>query len=191
MRTPTALRRGVSALYLALVLCLISLSASAQKVKVDYDKANDFSRYKTYAWAPIGAVSRPMLAAAIQGAIDEELVKRGLRKTDGDPDLVIEIYGSVDSDMQVTFNNPLYSGMGGVPGFGTGFVMWGYTPGGSSSVIVHAGQLVVDLLDFSQKKLVWRGMATGNLSSKPGKLVDQVNNTVEKMFKQYPAKSGK
>jgi hypothetical protein len=174
-----------------LLMCLVPLCVQAQKIKVEYNKAIDFSKYKTFAWAPIGAVSRPMLAAAIQGAIQDELIKRGLSKTDGIPDLVIEIYGSVDSDMQVTFDNPLYAGIGGVPDFGTGFVMWGFTPGGSSSVIVHKGQLVVDLLDFSQRKLVWRAVATDNLSSNPDKLVGQVNDTAAKMLKEYPIKSGK
>lgn len=52
---------------------------------------------------------------------------------------------------------------------------------------VHKGQLVVDVLDASQKKLVWRGMATEKLSDNKQKLVKQVNTAVEKMFQQYPA----
>ena len=54
---------------------------------------------------------------------------------------------------------------------------------------IHKGQLVVDLIDGSDKKVAWRGMSQQNLSHNPNKLVTQVNNTVTKMFKQYPLKS--
>jgi hypothetical protein len=65
--------------------------------------------------------------------------------------------------------------------------MWGSMPGGTTAVTVHKGQLVVDVIDASQKKLAWRGMATGKLSDKKEKLLQQVNTAVEKMFQQYPA----
>ncbi len=65
--------------------------------------------------------------------------------------------------------------------------MWGYMPGGTTAVTVHKGQLVVDVIDASQKKLAWRGMATEKLSDNKQKLIKQVNTAVEKMFQQYPA----
>ena len=53
-------------------------------------------------------------------------------------------------------------------------------------MVVHKGQLVVDLIDASQKKLAWRGVARDNLSDNRMKLVTQINTAVEKMFKKYP-----
>ena len=58
-----------------LVVCLFSGGLQAQKVKVEYDKSLDFSKFKTFAWGPIDAVARPLLAASILGAIEEELIK--------------------------------------------------------------------------------------------------------------------
>ena len=173
---------------LLILACVLAPGVHAQKIKVEYDKNLDFSKFKTYAWGHHDAVSRPMLALAIAGAIEEELTKRGLRKVDGNPDVYIKMYGSVDSEMSVSYSDPLYSGMGGIPSFDSGFVMWGYMPGGTTAVTVHKGQLVVDVIDASQKKLVWRGMATEKLSDNKQKLVKQVNTAVEKMFQQYPAK---
>src|SRR5271166_61951 len=170
-----------------LLICILSLGVQAQKIKVEYDKNLDFSRFKTFAWGPHDAVSRPTLALAIAGAIEEELTKRGLRKVESNPDLFIQMYGSVDSEMSVSYSDPLYSGMGGIPSFDSGFVMWGLMPGGTTAVTIHKGQLVVDVIDASQKKLVWRGMATEKLSDDKLKLVDQVNTAVEKMFRKYPA----
>lgn len=170
-----------------MLLCLLTGGARAQKIKVEYNKDLDFSKFKTFAWGHHDAVSRPTLALAIAGAIEEELTKRGLHKVESNPDLFIQMYGAVDSDMNVSYSDPLYMGMGGIPPFGTAFVMWGYMPGGTTAVTVHKGQLVVNVIDANQKKLVWRGMATEKLSDKKEKLIKQVNTAVEKMFQQYPA----
>ncbi len=170
-----------------LLICVLTLGVQAQKVKVEYDKNLDFSKFKTFAWGHHDAVSRPTLALAIAGAIEEELTKRGLRKVESNPDVYVKMYGSVDSEMSVSYSDPLYSGMGGIPSFDSGFVMWGLMPGSTTAVTIHKGQLVVDVIDASQKKLAWRGMATEKLSDQKAKLVKQVNTAVEKMFEQYPA----
>ena len=172
---------------LFLLICMLSLGAQAQKIKVEYDKNLDYSKFKTFAWGHHDAVSRPTLALVIASAIQEELTKRGLRRVESNPDVFIQMYGSIDSEMSVNYFDPLYSGMGGIPSFDSGFVMWGAMPGGTTVVTVHKGQLVVDVIDASQKKLAWRGMATDKLSDKPEKLLQQVNTAVEKMFRQYPA----
>lgn len=172
---------------LFLLLGILSLGAQAQKIRVEYDKNLDYSKFKTFAWGHHDAVSRPTLALVIASAIQEELTKRGLRRVESNPDVFIQMYGSVDSDMSVNYFDPLYSGMGGIPSFDSGFVMWGAMPGGTTAVTVRKGQLVVDVIDASQKKLAWRGMATDKLSDKPEKLLQQVNTAVEKMFQQYPA----
>ena len=56
------------------------------------------------------------------------------------------------------------------------------------TVEIHKGQLVVDVIDAKQKKLIWRGMAKDKLSDKKNELLDQVHSAVEKMFQQYPIK---
>ena len=40
--------------------------------------------------------------------------------------------------------------------------MWGAMPGTTNTAVVHKGQLIVDLIDASAKKLAWRGIATQN-----------------------------
>ena len=168
------------------LLVLVAVSAPAQKIKVEFDKSIDFSKFKTFTWAPRGAVSRPLLAEAIAGAIEEELTARGLHQVSEHPDLYIEMYGSMDSDMAVTYSD-LYSGYsGGIPPFDQSFMVWGAVPGSTTTVVVHKGQLVVDLIDASQKKLAWRGIARDNLSDNKSKLVTQINTAVEKLFKKYP-----
>jgi Domain of unknown function (DUF4136) len=180
--------RAVTALLLVLVF---AAAAQAQKVKVTAAKDIDFSKFKTYSWSPIGAVAHPMLAADVVGAIEEQMKAKGLQLVASNPDLVIKVYGSVDQESTFYTNDPLYAATGGVPLFDpslAGPALIGMY--GNSTVTIHKGQLVVDLLDFAAKKLVWRGIAQDNLAAHDkNKLLDQVNSAVTKMFKEYPPKS--
>lgn len=173
----------------AVFLIVIAASvAQAQKVKVEFDKNVDFAKFKTYAWDPTPqATGKPVLVAAIKAAINDELGKRGLTQVAENPDLYIAMYGAVDSDFAVTYSD-FYYGPYGVPSFDQSFLMWGMAPGTTNTAVVHKGQLVVDLIDAGAKKLVWRGIATQNLSDQPMKLVEQVNTAVEKLFAKYPPK---
>jgi hypothetical protein len=176
----------VTVIVFLLALCLPA--AARDKITATWDKSLDFSKFKTYSWAPHGAVSHPILAADIVGAIEDELNARGLKKAESNPDLIIQVYGSIDSDETLYSNDPLYMGTGGIPPFdpsmtGPAFVGW-Y---GNTSVIVHKGQMIVDLLDAAVKKLAWRGMATDSLDSPdPEKIMKEVNASISQMFKKYP-----
>jgi len=182
-------RRVPHALILVLVL---AVAAHAQKVHVAVpDKSIDFSKFKTYSWEPLGAVSHPMLAADVVGAIEDQMKAKGLQLVPSNPDLVIKVYGAIDQESTAYSNDPLYMGTGGVPPFDPSL----YGPAlvgtwGNTTVTIHKGELVVDLIDFAAKKLVWRGMAQDNLAANnKNKLLDQVNNAITKMFKEYPPKS--
>jgi len=169
-------------------ILLLSLAAAARdKITVSYAKGVDFSQYKSYAWAQHGAVAHPMLAADIVGAVEQELNARGLQKVASNPDLIIQIYGSVDDDSTMYSNDPLYAGTGGIPPFDpsmTGPAFVGFY--GNTTVTIRKGELVVDLIDAKTKKLAWRGIAMESVSSDPEKIVDEVNGAISKMFKQYP-----
>jgi hypothetical protein len=185
-RSVLCLSRPLQAL--ALIL-LLSLGALGQKIHVNtYDPTADFSKFKTYAWAPHGAVAHPMLAADIIGTIEDELTQRGLTKVTSNPDLIIQVYGSIDQESSFNSMDPLYNATGGIPPFDPSFSgpalagTWGNT-----TVTIHKGELVIDLINANARKLVWRGMSQQNLSTNPEKLESQVQNAIVKMFKQYPA----
>ena len=66
--------------------------------------------------------------------------------------------------------------------------MYGAYPGSATTVVVHKGELIVDIIDASRKKLAWRGQAKEKLSEERSKALEQVNTIVEKLFAQYPPK---
>ena len=182
---------GILPLVVMAVLCG---TAMAEKIRVHYDKSLDFSKFKTYGWAPHGAVAHPMLALDAVGAVEDELNARGLHKVAENPDLIIAFYGAVDSEVSMTSNNPIYNATGGIPPFDPSMT----SPGdslywdsyyGNSTVVVYPGQLVIDLIDFKTKKLAWRGFAAEAISpNNPDKLMSEVNSTIKKLFKEYPVK---
>ena len=181
-------------LALAAVLVVAGTNAMAEKIRIHYDHSVDFSKFKTYGWAPIGSVAHPMLALDMVGAIEDQLNARGLHKVPSNPDLIIQIYGAVDTEYSMTSNNPLYNATGGIPPFDPSMTSPGnslYWDGyyGNSVWIVHPGQLIVDLIDFKTKKLVWRGFAAEAISpNNPDKLMSEANSTITKLFKEYPPK---
>ena len=188
-------RRTILAGILPLVvMAMLCGTAMAEKIRVHYDKSLDFSKFKTYGWAPHGAVAHPMLALDAVGAVEDELNARGLHKVAENPDLIIAFYGAVDSEVSMTSNNPIYNATGGIPPFDPSMT----SPGdslywdsyyGNSTVVVYPGQLVIDLIDFKTKKLAWRGFAAEAISpNNPDKLMSEVTSTIKKLFKEYPVK---
>lgn len=170
------------------LLCLLVVftcsTAQAQKIKVEYDKSFDFSKYKTFAMDVYQESAKPMLRLAILAAVQDDLTKRGLKQVNENPDLYVQVYGAIDTDFTTHYHDPLYGGT--IPSINSGITLWHNIPGTNTTVIISKGELVVDLIDARQKQLIWRGVAKQKLSDKRDKLLDQVNTAVEKMFQQYP-----
>jgi hypothetical protein len=181
---------GIAVLLVTSGLCA---TAAAEKIRVHYDKSVDFAKYKTYGWAPVGAVAHPMLALDIVGAVDQEMASRGLTKVPSNPDLLVQMYGAVDTEVSMTSNNPIYNATGGIPPFDPSMTSPGnslYWDGyyGNSTVVVHPGTLVIDIIDAKAKKLIWRGVGSEAISNNPDKLMNEANDTITKLFKDYPVK---
>jgi uncharacterized protein DUF4136 len=163
----------------------------AQDVRYDFDKNQDFSKYKTYKWVPIKGADQPdeLTSKKVTGAIDAELAKKGLTKTDADTaDLYIGFQTAIGTEKQFTSYN---SGWGYGPGWGGGW----YGSGGmststtySSTSTVYIGQLDLSIYDAAQKQIVWRGTATKTLDpkAKPEKKEKNIAKAVEKLLKNFP-----
>jgi hypothetical protein len=164
----------------------------AQDVRYDFDKTKDFSKYKTYKWVPIKGTDQvdELTMTQLTGAIDAELAKKGLSKTDSDnADLYIGIQTAIGSEKQFTSYN---TGWGSGPGYGGGW--YGYRGGMSTSTTygstttIYVGQLDLSMYDSNEKKLVWRGAATKTLDAKakPDKKEKNIAKAVAKLLKNYP-----
>ncbi|HEY7351148.1 MAG TPA: DUF4136 domain-containing protein [Terriglobales bacterium] len=176
------------------LLLLVASSAVAQDVRYDFDKDKDFSKYKTYKWVPIKDAQQPdeLTMNKITAAVDAELAKKGLTKTDSeDADLYIGCQTAIGQEKQFTSYN---TGWGYGPGWGGGW----YGGGGStttygSTSTVYVGQLDLSMYDRTAKQMVWRGNASKTLDpkAKPEKKEKNITKAVEKLLKKFPPQEKK
>jgi len=165
-------------------LLFATSSVLAQKVNVDWDKATNFTGYKSYIWAKGTPAQNPMMGDRIVKDVDAALAAKGLRKVDTveAADLVVLYHAARDTETQL---NTIDTGM-----YGPGWGRWGYGGmGGSSTTYVdkiQVGQLVVDIGDVKTKKYIWRGTANATIPSKPEKGSQLIEKAVTKMFKKFP-----
>ena len=169
-----------------------SANALAQDVRYNFDKEAKFESFKSYKWVAIkGAASvSDLVDKQIKEAIDAELAKKGLSKTDADSaDLYIGYQAAVDQEKEYTSFTSGGGGWGYGPGYGGGWYGGGgmSTTTGSTSTI-YKGQVALDMYASGAKALVWRGTAskTINPKAKPEKQQKNLAKAAAKLLKNYP-----
>jgi len=148
---------------------LLATIAYAQKVTFDSNPSAPFDSYKTYAWTQGTSTADSLMEQRIHEGVAAQLALKGLTPTNATPDLFVATHAVTQDHPQLLVN-----------GFG-----WGL--GGVASVENYTvGTLVVDLYDAKTRQMVWRGVATDSVSSKPQKNAERINKAIEKMFAKYP-----
>jgi len=177
-------------LRMILPLSLFAICGLAQDVRYNFAAGTDFSKLKTYKWVQIkGADQVNQLAEQqLKQAVDAELVKKGLEKTDSDnADLFIGYQAAIGQEKQFT---SFSSDWGYGPGWGRGWYGGGMgssmTTGETSTI--HIGQLSLDMYSPGDKKLVWRGAVSKTLDpkAKPDKQQKNLGKAVAKLLKNFP-----
>ena len=160
--------------------------SAAQQVKTDYDRAADFTQYKTYSWEHVQTKDQ-LSVDRIKNAVNGALAARGWTQVESGGDVSIVA-------VQVTTNqqtlNTFYNGFGGGWGwrrFGGG----GFGEATTTTETYKVGTVVVDLFDAKSKKLLWRGSSSDTLSNNSDKNIKNLDKGVEKMFRQFPPGSEK
>ena len=182
--------KRLAVLTIALFLASVTV-AVAQDVRYDFDKDKDFSKYKTYKWVDIKGAQLPddLTQKALTSAIDAELAKKGLTKTDSDTaDLYVGYQTALGQEKEFTSFN---TGWGYGPGWGGGWYGYGGMASGTtygSTSTVYVGQLDLSMYDPVAKQLVWRGSASKTLDpkAKPDKKQKNINKAIAKLLKNYP-----
>ena len=164
-------------------LMLLATTALAQSVTYDYDRATNFSKYKTYAWTRGTELTDELNHARVVRAIEAALVAKGLARVEpsASPDVLVAYHASFDKNLEI-----IGSAHGWGP-FGLGGDRWG-----SARVQpVLVGTLVVDISDARTSALVWRSVASSDIrpNDKPETREKKITKATEKMFKNYPPQS--
>ena len=167
----------------AVIASFFSIPASGQKVETDYDHSVNFSQYHTYSWGNVHATD-PLFENRIREAVDRALQAKGwqLVPTGGDATLT-----AVAIRKNQTEYTTFYDGLGG----GWRWRGWGGGMGMATTTVdkIPVGTLVIDIYDSSSKNLIWRGMASDQLSEKPEKDTKKLDKAVDKMFAKFPPRA--
>ena len=171
-----------------------SMVAFAGDVRTDYDHTANFSQYNTYSWGKV-QTSNPFFVTRIQQAVDKQLQAKGWTLMPTGGAVTVFATDNIHDQQQV---QTMYDNMGLGWGGGWGWGGWGWGGGWGHNAIAtttttnqNVGNLVIDLFDGSSKQIVWRGLATENLSSNDARNTKQLDEDIAKMFKTFPPKPGK
>ena len=158
------------------MLCALSPLA-AEKARVDFDHSCNFSQFRTYRWAQQdGSPLNQLMDERIMGFVEEALAAKGLRRVTTGGDLLINFQMKLQ-EQYITYTN----------GYGWGWD-WGWGNSISTTTVdpVKLGTLVVDLVDARSGRLVFQGVATGSIVSRPEKNTKKLAKMIRKTFDKYP-----
>jgi len=158
-----------------------SIVAFAADISVDYNHHADFGRYHTYSW--LGVRAGGLWQDRVMNAVDSALASKGWTKVASGGDASVSAIGKVnEQDTMETFYD-------GFPGWG--WRGWGGMGTAETQVVPQkVGNLTVDIFDSSTKQLIWRGRAAEAITAnKPDKNEHKMDESVDKMFKNFPPNS--
>jgi hypothetical protein len=170
-----------------LLLCLAAIPSFAQKVKIEYDKDEDFSKVKTYTWVKGRPVSGPAMDAYIQTSVDQDLKRQGLTKVPPEQaDVFITYYAIGNTDFSVSgLDDPLFASVGGVP-LNNWSVWYSGASFATTARYIRKGSLSFHVFDKAKHRLIWTATAEGTVKEKMDKRLDQLDKLTTKMFENFP-----
>ncbi len=176
-----------------LLIILINGCAPTVKVTTDYDKAANFSNYKTfrvYNLKQQGSVSE-LNADRIINAIKAEMTKKGFTEVADNADLMVNAVTILKDKRQVTANSNYY-------GYGGAYRPYGYYGGGMatgtttySTYDYKDGSLMIDVVDNKTQKLVWQGTGNAEIDKQPKNPDEFISTTVAKILTGFPPGAAK
>jgi hypothetical protein len=157
-------------------------TAFAGNVQTDYNHTANFSQYQTYSWGKVKTTD-PFFVTRVQNAVNQQLQAKGWKLAPTGGSVTVFATDNVHDQQEI---QTMYDGLGGGwgPGLGSGLAT-------TTTTDHNVGNLVIDLFDGSSKQIVWRGLATENLSSNDARNTKQLDEDIAKMFKTFPPKPGK
>ncbi len=176
---------------LFLPLTVIFLTACGTTVNVDYDKQTDFQGLRTFTLMPSSEsktgderLDSPLVDKRIRDAIVATLSQRGYRQVTDNPDFAVAYQLGVRQELDSS-RASMTVGVGGFYPRSAIGMTYGY-PGYVESY--ERGILTIDILQGSDKKLVWRGSSGRRLydGRTPEKSDKEINAVVQEIIDKFP-----
>ena len=185
-----------TAITVAVTATLLTACSPSVKVRSDTDPGVDMRQFSSYDFFSQMGIEGDgysnLLGQHFRDAITSQMNLRGFSQS-GSPQLQINVSIAAEEKVRVnTYQDPYlyggyygrgYGGYGGYHGSPMGY-------GGGTRTTVHQytqANVYIDMVDSSAHKMVWQGVATFTVTDKmQGQLRETVQNTVAKIFSQFP-----
>jgi hypothetical protein len=175
---------------LFIVVLLTLTSCVSIRVTSDYDTAVNFADYSTYAFFKLG-IDEVQISdldkRRILSALENALTLKGFTASET-PEMLVSFHTKAEKNVNV---NESFIGGWGSPFYGP-FGGWGWGWGFNRPYNVNtstSGILYIDLIDATNKRLIWQGKGTGNLSNgTPEERTAKINEFVTEIMAAYPPK---
>ena len=185
---------------LVLTLACAGLPGKAQRVRVDYDHGCNFSHYRTYQWvksqtAPLSDAQFPnqLMQERIVRFVEEELANKGFRRVNIGGDVLLSYDVRVVVLPQLNtftdFSGTIWGWDGWWSGWGwpsSGCCGWGSSFSTTTLQTIRKNNLTVSMTDAHQNRLIFQGISSDELSSKPEKNTKRLQKGICEMFEKYP-----
>ena len=142
----------------------------------------DFSRYRTYDWAPRDALptgdprldDNPFFDSHVRASVERELASKGYRREPENPDLLVHYHASVQQKVDI-YRTDAEAG-------------YSYE---SAAVQYEEGTLVLDVADARTKQIVWRGWGQsdiGGVINDQSRMEKRIVEVTREILKRFPLK---
>lgn len=122
----------------------------------------------------------PLWQNRIKDAVNKELQAKGWREVPSGGEVELTAVGAVRNQREY---QAFYNGMPG------GWWWGGFGDMATTTVTNNpVGTLVLDMYDPGTKHLIWRGISSNTLSNKTEKNEHKLDDSVKKMFNNFPPK---
>jgi Domain of unknown function (DUF4136) len=168
MSDRTTLRPATLAVFLGLALCG---AAGAADIKVNYDWQADFTRYKTWRWRKGTPAPDPVADKQLRDAIESRLAARGLSRVESRGDLEVVYHVAAENKMGVenlAYKEPFFEGRA------------------TRIRYLSVGTLVLDMIDASSGKVVWRGEAQDATTPAPRAIERMIDEGIAQLLQDFP-----
>ena len=169
MSDRTMLRPATLAVLLGLALC--GATAGAADIKVQHDWQADFTRYQTWRWRKGTPAPDPAVDKQLRDAIESTLAARGLSRVESRGDLAVVYHVAAENKIGVEnlgYKMPFFEGRA------------------TRIRYLNEGTLVLDMIDTSTGKVVWRGEAHDATTPAPRAIERMIDEGIAQLLQDFP-----
>jgi hypothetical protein len=189
--------RSIRIVAFSSVLCLLASGALLQgcaskpDIRSDYDRGADFGKYHSFDFVTPLATDKmgysSLITQQLKTSVAAQMQQRGYQLDSAQPDLLVNFSGKLQDKQEIQSSASM-----GYYGYRGGY--YGAWPGYSNDVYTvnyTMGTLNVDIVDARTKRMVWEGVAIGEVTQKHRENREAtIDKAVGGIFAKYPFQAG-